>query len=605
LEHPLNKCFEHISILLKSLPNKPGVYQYFDDVGTIIYIGKAKNLKKRVTQYFQKTPDNAKLKMLVSKIADLKYIVVETEIDALLLENNLIKKYLPRYNILLKDDKTYPWICIKSEPFPRIFQTRNLIKDGSNYFGPYPSHRMMFSLLEMIRQLYQIRTCKLNLSNSKISERKYKVCLEYHLKRCKAPCINLQTEEDYLVSISQIENIIKGNTYSVIKQMKNLMMEYAEKLEFEKAQIIKEKIQALENYQSKSLVVNPNIEDVDVFSIADDEKSGYINYIRIVNGYIVSGYTYEIKKQLCETKEDLLTIAIADVREKVNSLAKEIIVPFMPDFVFPSITYTIPLRGDKKKLLEMSERNAKYFILEKQKQASLVDPERHTKRIMETMQKDIGLKKPPLYIECFDNSNIQGTNAVAAMVCFRNGKPSKNEYRHYNIKTVEGPDDYASMSEVVYRRYSRLINEKLPLPDLIVIDGGKGQLSAALKSLIELKIQNEVEIIGIAKKLEEIYKPYDSIPLYIDKKSESLRIIQHIRDEAHRFGITHHRNKREKSTIKTELSDIKGIGDSISNKLLEHFRSVKSIKSSNIEEIEKIIGKSKAKLVFDFFNINK
>jgi excinuclease ABC subunit C len=590
-----------LEAILQTLPQKPGVYQYFDDSGTIIYVGKAKNLKKRVLQYFQKDHENAKVRVLVRKITDIQFIVVDTEIDALLLENNLIKKYQPRYNILLKDDKTYPWICIKNEPFPRIISTRNRIKDGSKYFGPYPSHRTLHALMEMIQQLFPLRTCNLNLTQEKIDLAKYKVCLEYHIKRCSGPCVNLQTEESYLQNIQQIENIIKGNVSSVIKQMYGAMMNFAHHQEFEKAQLLKIKMESLQNYQSKSLVVNPNIENVEVYGVVVEEDYGYINHLRIVNGAIVGVHTIEIKKRLDESPSELLTLAIADSVSKNDNSADELIVAFKPDFCFPNIKYTIPIRGDKKKLLEMSERNIKFYILDKKKQAALVDPERHSNRIMQKMKQDIGLKVEPRHIECFDNSNIQGTNAVAAMVCFRDGKPFKNDYRHYNIKTVVGPDDYASMREVVFRRYSYLTENELPLPNLIVIDGGKGQLGAALESLTLLNIADKIEIIGIAKRLEEIYKPHDPIPLYIDKKSESLHVIQHIRDEAHRFGITHHRNKRDKSTLKTELTEIEGIGPVLAEKLLTHFRSVAMIKKATLETIEEVIPKAKASLVYAYF----
>jgi len=594
-----------LSAILQTVPTKPGVYQYFDESGTIIYVGKAKNLKKRVLQYFQKEPDNAKVRVLVRKIADIKFIVVETEVDALLLENNLIKKYQPRYNILLKDDKTYPWICIKNEPFPRLIITRNRIKDGSKYFGPYPSHRTMHSLMEMIRQLFPLRTCTLNLNPEKISQGKYKVCLDYHIKRCLGPCTGFQSEASYLENIQQIENIIKGNISLVIKQLNQSMMEFAHKLEFEKAQNIKEKIASLQSYQSKSMVANPSIGNVDVFGILVEPDYGYINHLRVVNGAIIGVRTIELKKRLNESAEELLSIAIAERVSEDEEMSGELIVPFKPEFCFPNFKYSIPQRGDKKKLLEMADRNLKFYLLDKKRQEDLVDPERHSRRIMQTMKKDLSLKTEPLHIECFDNSNIQGTNAVAAMVCFRNGKPSKSDYRHYNIKTVEGPDDYASMREVVYRRYLYLLENDLPLPNLIVIDGGKGQLSAALESLNRLNIAEEIEIIGIAKRLEEIYKPHDPIPLYVDKKSESLHVIQHIRDEAHRFGITHHRSKRDKSTLKTELTEIQGIGDKIATQLLTEFRSVTGIKAASLEEIAALIGPAKAQKVFDYFHLDQ
>ncbi len=597
-----NKYFDSISPIFQSLPAKPGIYQYFDETGVIIYIGKAKNLKKRVYSYFQKEPDKTKLRMLVRRIADIKYIVVDTEIDALLLENSLIKKYQPRYNILLKDDKTFPWICIKNENFPRVFATRNLVKDKSIYFGPYASIKMMNALLEMIRQLFKLRTCNLNLDELHIKKGKYRVCLEYHIKRCLGPCENKQSLEDYQQNIDQISLILKGNITVVLKRLKELMMEYASKQDFENAQIVKEKILSLENYQSKSTIVNPKIGNVDVYSVISDEKNAYVNFLKIIDGAIVQTYTQEVKKNLEETDDEILSFAMTDIRERLQSTTQEVILPFLPEFKFQNLKYTVPKKGDKLKLLELSLRNAKYYMLEKQKNASLIDPERNVKRVLEKMKEDLQLPKLPNHIECFDNSNTQGTNAVSAMVCFRNAKPSKKDYRHYNIQTVVGPDDFASMKEVFLRRYKRLIEENSPLPDLIVVDGGKGQLSAAFEILVDLKIQDKVSIIGIAKRLEEIFKPFDSIPLYIDKKSESLRIIQQLRDEAHRFGITHHRVKREKDTIKTELTQIKGIGSTIAEKLLLEFRSVKTIKETSIEEIEKIIGKSKAKIVFDYYH---
>ncbi len=596
-----NKYYEQIYPTIQNLPAKPGVYQYFDENNTIIYIGKAKNLKKRVLSYFQKEPDRTKLKMLVRKIALIKYIVVDTEIDALLLENNLIKKYQPKYNILLKDDKTFPWICIKNEDFPRVFYTRNLIKDKSQYFGPYASGRMMNALLEMIQQLFPLRTCKLNLSDDLIQKKKYRVCLEYHIKRCLGPCENKQSKEDYQNNIDQIAHILKGNITTVLKQLKDVMMQYAANQEFEKAHIVKEKIASLENYQSKSMVVNPKIGNVEVFSILSDEKNAYVNFLKVIDGAIVQTYTQEIKKNLDETDSEILLYAMTEIRTKIEGTTSEIILPFLPDFKFENIKYTVPKIGDKLKLLELSSRNAKFYMLEKQKNASLVDPERNIKRVLERMKEDLHLSVLPRHIECFDNSNTQGTNPVSAMVCFRNAKPSKKDYRHYIIKTVVGPDDFASMKEVMHRRYSRLINENAALPDLIVVDGGKGQLSAAYSVLNELEIENKVAIIGIAKRLEEIFKPFDSLPLYIDKKSETLRIIQQLRDEAHRFGITHHRLKREKDTIKTELTQIKGIGDKIAEKLLLNFRSVAAIKEASFEDLSKTIGEAKAKLVLEYF----
>lgn len=593
---------DQLSITIGALPDSPGIYQYYDHQNTLLYIGKAKNLKKRVSSYFHKDHhENGKTAILVSKIADIKYIVVETELDALLLENNLIKKYQPRYNINLKDDKTYPWICIKKEHFPRVFHTRTIIKDGSAYFGPYASAKQMYTLLELIRQLYPLRTCNLKLTSENIQAKKFKVCLEYHIGRCKAPCVALQTENEYDEIVAQIKQIIKGNTSSVIQYFRQLMLDYSDKQEFEKAQQIKDKLQVLENFQSKSTVVSNTIHDVDVFSIVADEKTGYVNYLKIIDGAIVQGYTLELKKKLDESVEELLSLGIIELRQRFKSESKELIVPFQVDIPVPDIEWTIPQRGDKKKLLELSERNVHYYIKEKHKQEDLVDPERHSNRMLEQMKKDLRLPALPRHIECFDNSNMQGSYPVSAMVVFKNAKPSKKDYRHFNIKTVEGPNDFASMEEVIYRRYKRVLAENQELPQLIVVDGGKGQLSSALKILDQLNIRGKVSIIGIAKRLEEIYYPNDSLPMYIDKKSETLKVIQHMRDEAHRFGITHHRKRREKGTIKTELTQIKGISDKTAQKLLEHFKSVKNIQLASLENISNVVGASKGKLVFNYF----
>ncbi len=597
---------DHIKSILQTLPEKPGIYQYFDEKGSIIYIGKAKNLKKRVSSYFNKdTFEQGKTGVLVRKIADIRFMIVDTELDALLLENNLIKKYQPRYNVMLKDDKTYPWICIKNEAFPRIFPTRHVLKDGSQYFGPYASVRMMNTLLELIRQLYQIRNCKLNLSESKIKTEKYKVCLEYHIKNCKGPCEGFQNEEEYKQTLLEITEIIKGNVSNVLKQLKNKMMSFAESLEFEKAQIIKEKMQHLENYKSKSTIVNPNIDNVDVFSIVTDENSGFVNYLKVIDGAIVQTHTIELKKKLDETPEELLCIAIIDMRQRFYSNSTEIIIPFPIEIELPKINLSVPQRGDKKQLLDLSERNAKFYKLDKQKQKDLVDPERHTKRILNQMMKDLRMNVLPKHIECFDNSNIQGTYPVSAMVVFKNAKPDKKEYRHFNIKTVEGPNDFASMEEVIYRRYHRLLEEEKDLPQLIVVDGGKGQLSSALKSLEVLGLRGKISIIGIAKKLEEIYYPEDSIPMYLDKKSETLKIIQQMRDEAHRFGITHHRSKRNKGTIKTVLTEIEGIGYTTAQALLRKFKSVKNIEKANDEDLQKVVGKAKTAILKAYFEKNK
>ena len=592
---------EHLKETIQTLPSNPGIYQYYNKENTILYIGKAKNLKKRVSSYFTKN-QSGKTAVLVKKIASIKTIIVDSEIEALLLENNLIKKYQPKYNIMLKDDKTYPWICIKNERFPRIFPTRNIVKDGSDYFGPYASAKMMNTVLTLVKELYPLRNCNYNLSKENIAANKFKVCLEYHIGNCKAPCIGEQTDEDYDISIAHIKSIVKGNINSVTKHLKPLMQSYAENLQFEKAQILKERIATLENYQSKSVVVSPTINDVDVFSIVTDEKYGYVNYLKVINGAIIQGHTIELKKKLDETDDALLQIGIAELRLRFDSSAKEVIVPFQPTLEDKAIRFLVPQRGDKKKLLELSERNAKYYRLERSKQKANISPTKHADRILDKMQKDLRMKVRPDHIECFDNSNIQGTNPVSACVVFKGAKPSKKDYRHFNIKTVEGPDDFASMTEVIYRRYKRLLDENQPLPQLIIIDGGKGQLSASLKSIDKLGLRGKITIVGIAKRLEEIYFPGDPVPLYIDKKSESLKVIQYLRNEAHRFSITHHRNKRSKGAITSELDKIEGIGTKTAQQLLWKFKSVARIKKATISELDQIISKKRAKVVFDFFN---
>ncbi len=593
---------DHIRKILKILPDKAGVYQYFDKQGTIIYIGKAKSLKKRVRSYFrEEASQSGKVNVLVRKIVEIKYIVVDNEYEALLLENSLIKKYQPRYNVLLKDDKTYPWICIRNERFPRLIVTRNFVRDGSEYFGPYASVRMMNTLLDLIYQLYQVRTCSYNLSEENIRLKKYKRCLKYHIGRCLGPCEGLQQESDYNNTIANIKEIIKGNINSVQQQLKKNMHDYATAYEFEKAQYVKEKIELLEKYQSKSTVVSSGISNVDVFSILDDEQCAYVNFLKVVDGAIVQAHTVELKKKLDESNVQLLELAIADLRERMKSNSSEIIIPFDLSVKIPDVKITVPQKGEKKKLLELSQRNAKYFKLDKEKQKELVDPDRHVNRIMELAMKDLHLESLPDHIECFDNSNTQGSFPVAAMVVFRNARPAKNDYRHFNIKTVEGPNDFASMEEVVYRRYKRLLDECLPLPKLIIVDGGKGQLSSALSSLDKLGLARKIPIIGIAKKLEEIYFPGDSFPLYIDKKSETLKLIQQMRDEAHRFGITHHRAKRQKATIKSVLTDIEGIGYETAQKLLRKFKSVQNIKKASYEELQPVVGKQKAEVILKYF----
>ncbi|AXT18803.1 excinuclease ABC subunit UvrC [Flavobacteriaceae bacterium AU392] len=590
-----------LDIQLKTLPNSPGVYQYFDANNTIIYVGKAKNLKKRVSSYFTKTHENGKTRVLVKKIALIKHIVVDTETDALLLENNLIKKYQPRYNVLLKDDKSYPWICIKKERFPRVFQTRRFIKDGSEYFGPYTSVKTVHTLLDLIRGLYALRTCNYDLSNEKVTSKKYKVCLEYHLGNCKGACENLETEQSYDENIKAIKAILKGNFKDSLLQFKNQMKWLAEEMRFEEAQKVKEKIEILENYQAKSTIVNPKISNVDVFSIVSDESYAYINFLQLSYGSIIRSHTLEIRKKLEETDKELLELAITEIRQRFNSRSKEIYVPFIVN-LGDNLKITIPKLGDKKHILGLSIRNAKYYRLERLKQVKITDPDRHVKRIMTQMKSDLRLNEEPRHIECFDNSNIQGTNPVAACVVFKNGKPSKKDYRHFNIKTVEGPDDFASMEEVVFRRYKRLLDEEKSLPQLIVIDGGKGQLSSALKSLDALNLRGKIAIVGIAKRLEELFYPEDPIPLYLDKKSETLKIVQQLRNEAHRFGIEHHRNRRSKSALNTELETIPGIGEKTIVDLLKHFKSVKRVSYAKLDELEDVVGFSRAQKIYNYYN---
>ncbi len=600
-----NNKIEEIKKIVKLLPENPGVYQFFDKDKTIIYVGKAKNLKKRVGSYFKKNIDNAKTKVLVNKIDDIKHLVVETEIDALLLENNLIKKYQPRYNILLKDNKSYPWICVKNENFPRVFYTRNFIKDGSKYYGPYTSMNLVKTIINFIRNIFKLRTCSYNLSEKNINSNKFTVCLEYHINNCKAPCVAKQSKNEYDEIVKSINNILKGNVNKVINLLKVKMLEYSTKLEFEQAEDIKKKLELLENYKSKSTIVSPIISNVDVFSIIEDDKFAYINYLKVVSGAIVGVHTFEIKKKLNEDKLYMLVIGITEIRTKFKSNAKEIIIPFEIENYFEHLKISIPKIGDKKKLLELSEKNAKYYRLDKLKQQQAVDPQKHTKRILERIKTDLRLSKQPVHIECFDNSNLQGTNPVAACVVFIDAKPSKKDYRHFNIKTVVGIDDFASMKEIVYRRYKRLLDEKKELPQLIVVDGGKGQLSSAFESLKELKIENKIAIIGIAKRLEEIFFPHDSIPLYLDKNSETLKVIQNLRNEAHRFGITFHRKKRSNNFINSELNNIDGVGEKTIESLIKKFKSVNNIKKAKIDDLAKIVGKARANLIFDYFNKKK
>ncbi|KRO64228.1 MAG: excinuclease ABC subunit C [Cryomorphaceae bacterium BACL11 MAG-121015-bin20] len=587
----------HISEILKNIPDKAGIYQYYDKNQDLLYVGKAKNLKKRVSSYFTKTQEHGKTKVLVGKIQDIKYVVVATEMDALLLENNLIKKHQPKYNVMLKDGKTYPWICIKNELFPRIFQTRTVIKDGSEYFGPYASVRLVQTILEFFHQLYPLRNCNLNLSEQNIKNEKFKVCLEYHLKNCLGPCIGEQKNKDYLLAIDHIRQIITGDVRSVIEHLKDSMKKFSANLEFEKAQSIKEKITLLDNYQSKSTIVNPKINDVDVFTIISDEDTAFVNFLKIKSGAIIQAHTLELSKKLNETEEELLQLAIIELRQRFNSTSKDIYCSHSLENVWEDLSITIPKIGDKKNLIDLSLRNAKYMLLDKQKQQINNIDRQDNKRVLEQLQKDLRLKDRPRHIECFDNSNLQGTSAVAACIVFKNGKPSKKDYRHFNIKTVVGPDDFASMEEVIFRRYKRLLEEEEDLPELIVIDGGKGQLSAAVKSLEKLKLRGKIAIIGIAKRLEEIYFPGDSLPLYLDKRSESLKLIQQLRDEAHRFGITHHRNKRSKISLENSLDKIEGIGPKTVELLITHFGSVKKVMEAKKVELIQLIGKAKAEKV--------
>ena len=590
-----------LELQIQTLPDGPGVYQYYDKDGKILYVGKAKNLKKRVSSYFNKIHDAAKTNVLVKKIVTIKHIVVPTETDALLLENNLIKTLQPRYNVLLRDDKSYPWLCIKKEPFSRIFATRRMVKDGSEYFGPYTSFKTVNTILELIKELYPLRTCNYDLSQSNINSGKFKVCLEYHIGNCKGPCEGHESLQNYQKQVDAIREILKGNFKESMKDFKRVMIELAQDMHFEEAQKIKEKIEVLENYQSRSTIVNPKITNIDVFSIVSDESAAYINFLQISHGSIIRSHTMEIKKKLEETDEELLELAIIELRERFQLLSREIIVPFGVD-LGETIKVTVPQLGDKKQILDLSIRNAKFYRIEQLKQLQIVDPDRHTNRIMAQMQKDLRLPVEPRHIECFDNSNIQGTNPVAACVVFKDGKPSKKDYRHFNIKTVEGPDDFASMEEVVYRRYKRLLDEKEPLPNLIIIDGGKGQLSSALKSLDALDLRGKIAIIGIAKRLEELFYPGDSVPLYLDKKSETLKVIQQLRNEAHRFGITHHRDKRSKAALNSSIESIPGIGEKTMLTLIQYFKSVKRLKLASEKEITEVIGLSKAKKIVDFYN---
>ncbi len=589
---------DEIKNTLAVIPHQPGCYQFLDENGIVIYVGKAKDLKKRVSSYFNKHHEHPKTRILVRKIQKIKYVVVNSEEDTFLLENNLIKQLKPRYNVMLKDDKSYPFIVVKNEYFPRVYKTRNVVKDGSKYFGPYTSVQSVNALLDIFRRVYKIRTCRLNLTPENIAAGKFKVCLEYHIKRCEGPCEALQSLADYNKNIEEIIEILKGNVAIIERQIHEKMQALAEQLRFEEAHRLKEKLLLIQNFREKSQVVSNINYNLDVFSIEEAENSAYINYLHVVNGAVNQAYTFEYKKKLDESPEELLGMGIVEMRQRFGSDMKEIIVPFMPDLKLPGVEFTIPQRGEKRKLLSLSEKNVKQYKIDKLKKAEMLNPEQRATRILKGVQNDLQLKEIPWHIECFDNSNIQGTNPVAACVVFKKAKPSKKDYRHYNVKSVVGPDDFASMREIVERRYSRLLNEGAPLPQLIVIDGGKGQLHAAVESLQKIGLYGKIAIIGIAKRLEEIYFPEDPVPLYIDKSSETLKLIQQARDEAHRFGITFHRQKRSKSQTTSELDQIKGIGPETKKRLLIHFKSIKRIKEATKEEIISVIGKSKGEITW-------
>lgn len=597
-----NNKYTTLKHIIEVLPNKPGVYQYFDKEGKILYVGKARDLKKRVSSYFSGSASRGfKQSVLVKKIDSIKHIVVENEQDALLLENNLIKNLQPRYNVLLKDDKTFPWICIKNEPFPRVFYTRNVIRDGSIYYGPYTSVVMVKTMLELTRQLFPLRNCKHKLTGENIEAGKFKVCLEHHLGNCLAPCVGLEGEEDYMKSIEQVKNIMKGNIREVSSYLRGLMKNYAEEFKYEEAQALKEKLGIIEKYRSKSTIVNPRIKNLDVYSIVEEEEYSYVNFLRVIDGAVVHSHTLEMKKKLDESAGELLSLAIVDIRQKIRSDASEIIVPVIPEMSLENIRFIVPQRGDKKQLLDLSERNAKHYRIEKKKKQESYKKATNAERILDTVKKDLRLKKTPVHIECFDNSNLQGTNPVAACIVFRNAVPSKKDYRHYHIKSVSGPDDFASMEEIVFRRYKRLIDEKTSLPGLIVIDGGKGQLNAAVRSMEKLGLRGRIAIVGVAKRLEEIYFPGDKVPLYIDKNSETLRLIQNLRNEAHRFGIEFHRRQREKSLTVSELDSIKGIGEKTKADLLKEFSSVEEIRKAEKKDLSRVVGPARADLIRNYF----
>ncbi len=583
-----------IHLILSALSTKPGVYRYLDESGKVIYVGKAKNLKRRVSSYFNKNHDSSKVRMLVTKIRDIQTTVVDTEWEALLLENTLIKKYKPKYNILLKDDKTYPWIAITKEEFPKVFPTRSPNHATQDTFGPYASVRYMNTLLETVFEIFPVRRCKILHQNAR-------PCLQYQLKKCPAPCAGMISKEDYQARITSIKEILKGNSNLIIKQLHSEMMQYAEKWEFEKAQEIKEKLNVLTQFRGKSVVVNPELTQLDIFSIVEDEQNAYVNYMRVMEGAVVQSYTIEIGHKLDKTKEDLLLLGMVEIQDRFGKLYPQIVLPFKPEIDTEEHEFVVPQRGDKKKLLDLSLKNAFTYMTEKNRRRDMVNPERRSQRVLAQLQKDLGMSKLPNRIECFDNSNTQGCEPVSAMVCFINGKPAKNEYRHFLVKTVVGADDFATMEEVIYRRYKRQLDEQKPLPDLIVIDGGKGQLNAAYRSLEKLGLHDRIFMIGIAERLEDIFRVGDSVPLYIDKKSEAQLLLQRIRDAVHDFGIEHHRKRRAKKSIHSKLDEVPGIGTVLKTKLLKEFKSVKRIESATEGELAAVIGSAKAKVLKEFF----
>lgn len=597
----MGESHDELKKTISSLPEEPGIYQYFDKSGQIIYVGKAKNIKKRVSSYFNKTQENNKTRLLVKSILNIKYLIVNNELDALLLENNLIKTYQPKYNIQLKDDKTFPWIVVTDEPFPRVFSTRQKELVSGKFYGPYPNVKAMNALLGLIREMYPLRTCSLDLSAKKLAEKKYKTCLEFHIGKCLGPCVEKQTKEEYDSMIEEIELLLKGKTYSLIQALRKKMLQLSESYQFEEAHKLKLTIEQIEKYRSKSTIVSSKLNDVDVFCYLENENQFIINYLVIQEGAIIHGYTAEVQKKLNENESDLLNYVLPELRDKFQSKSKEVIVEKPYELPFTDFYLFVPQKGEKKELIELSKRNIFYFKKEREKRALIQNPQLAKDRVLERIRSDFKLSELPIHMECFDNSNFQGTNAVSACVVFKNGKPSKKDYRHFNIKTVEGADDFASMREVVYRRYKRLLDEGQSLPQLVIIDGGKGQLSAAMESIEKLSLRGKIALVGIAKKLEEIFFPGDQYPIYLDKRSESLKTIQFMRNEAHRFGITHHRNKRSNSAIISELDQISGIGEKTKQILLSEYKSISNIQKSGLEEVTKKIGQSKATILFNYF----